>query len=101
MYWFATAYVILYLLSPFINKFLNSINKNKFICFLILFGLISIKFFPKIFSYSNEIIWFIYMYCVGAYIKLYGIKILENKSTSVEKKMDKNNNCLGVYELFI
>lgn len=86
-YWFITAYLYLLLFSPFINKLLNNltqINHKKLLIILTIFLVIM----PTIF-YSDGmigstatpigIILFVYIYCIGAYIKLYGIKMFENK----------------------
>ena len=87
-YWFATSYVILYTLSPFLNKFLKSISKEKYkILLLILIGFYSI--IPTMqFKITNSVdgtIWLTIVYMIGAYIRLYGIEIdsLKNKTKNI------------------
>ena len=81
-YWFITIYIGLYILSPFINKFIKSISqKNLQVLFIILFILFTI--IPTITSTTNfmgNLQWFIFMYMIGAYIQLYGINKIK-KST--------------------
>lgn len=76
MYWFIPSYLGLYMLSPFLNKLLNSLDKNKYI-YLICMFMIGLIILPQSFAFNNYvggISWFIFLYIVGAYFKLYGIK---------------------------
>lgn len=77
-YWFITGYVFLYLLSPLINKFVKSLSKKQFdytiILLFIVFVLIgTINPINRTLSLSSgySLIWMIYLYFVGAYIKLH------------------------------
>jgi len=78
-YWFITNYLILYIFSDYINKFINAITKKQIENFIIItfviFSLIPIISGGKIlnndgFNFYN----FIYLYIIGAYLKLYPIK---------------------------
>lgn len=79
-YWFLNIYIILYLLSPFLNKLISSINRNEYrVLLLILFITCSIiprvtlnSFFDNSDGYS--LIQFIFMYLIGAYLNKYGIE---------------------------
>lgn len=84
LWWFASAYFVLYLLSPFINKLLNGISQKSFIGLLLLetllwgvLGIISRHGFQ-----SNELISMIYIYTIGAYIRLYknDVKLSKGKN---------------------
>lgn len=81
LWWFASAYFVLYLLSPFINKLLNTMSQKSFIRLLILetlmWGIIGILSFRGF--QSNELISLTYFYTIGAYIKLYKNDIKLNK----------------------
>ncbi len=88
-YWFATAYVLLYILSPYINKFIHSIEKETFLKLLMTviflwsvipttFGIINSN--TETFLFYNRFIWMIVMYLIGSYIRLYNIKNLKSKS---------------------
>ena len=91
-YWFATAYVLLYIMSPYINTFIHSIKKETFIKLLItvillwsiiptIFGII--KNDTETLLYYNRFIWMMVMYLIGAYIRLYNIKFFEKKNKSL------------------
>lgn len=76
-YWFLANYVLLYLISPILNKVINNSNKNDFRkILLVLFLIISVL--PSLtaqvafdnnngYSLSN----FILLYFIGAYLRLY------------------------------
>lgn len=74
MYWFATAYVVMYILTPFINPFikrLSQVNHLKLILLLVtLWSIIPVFTFGQAPGYSN-LGWFILLYMIAAYIKLY------------------------------
>lgn len=81
-YWFVTTYIILYLLTPFINKMLKQLTKKEYEKFVIILIIIQ-SIIPMIFLVENTISnlgWFILIYSIGAYIKLYPNKYFENKS---------------------
>lgn len=72
-YWFATAYILLYVFSPFINIFLNSLNKEKYIVFIGL-EIATFSILPIVTNndfYGNELIQFIMFYSIGGYIRLH------------------------------
>ena len=76
-YWFVNCYLVMYLLSPFINKFINSLDKQEFkkilIILIIIFSVMTVL--PSDMSLDSTggygIIWFICLYLTGAYIRLY------------------------------
>lgn len=87
-YWFASTYLYMYILFPFINKLAHSINKNEYKFLLIILtimfsGIYSILYGSN--SYQTgvgifeTISWFIYLYLLAGYIRMYGIKFFENK----------------------
>lgn len=75
MYWFVTAYVVMYLLAPYINIFLDSLSKKEFQFLLLL--LLFIYFFGT--TFQNQAIGFkfdeastiIGVYPFGCYIRKY------------------------------
>lgn len=77
MYWFASAYIAMYLLSPFINKLLNNINRENYKMLIIVLGII-LSVIPTFIPYANictsDLVWFIYMYIIAAYIQKYNIE---------------------------
>lgn len=74
LYWFITVYVILMVLSPFINKFVDSIDKTtyqKLIVFLVIIGSIIPSLMLGYSKIINELGWFIILYLIAGYIKKY------------------------------
>ena len=77
-YWFVTAYIIMYLLSPFINKCLNNITQTQHLL-LIAFLLFLQTILPYLFSnYLGNVGWFITLYAIGAFIKNYSFNLYNN-----------------------
>ena len=78
---FTGTFFLLYLLIPFINILINNLNKKQF---SILLG-IAIFYFTIISTFSifnntfNEITWYIIVYMIGAFIKLYPNKFDNSK----------------------
>lgn len=75
-YWYFTKYFGLYLLIPFINTLIKSITKAQFkvlIGTLISFCILSIVSTNDLFNINNgySITWFIIMYLIGSYIRIY------------------------------
>ncbi len=72
-YWFITVYVILYLLSPYINQFIKNISKKDLGKLLIMLMVIQ-SIIPSVlfanFQFST-IMWSIMLYMIGAYINKY------------------------------
>ena len=82
-WWFASAYFVLYLLHPFLNKLLHSIDKSlfqKLLLLLVLFWSIIPTFMTSSFE-GNTLLWFITLYAIAGYIKLYGL----NKKFSIKQ----------------
>lgn len=76
-YWFITAYVGMYFFSPFINKLIKVLKQDKFKILLII-SLILFSIIPTLAqtsSFMGNLQWFIFVYMIGAYIRLYDIKI--------------------------
>lgn len=89
-YWFASAYILLYFLSFYLNICISHMDKRTYQNLLFLLLMI-FSFIPTIlgffknttegFFYYSRFIWFVILYLIGAYIRIYGIKILEKKKT--------------------
>lgn len=85
-YWFVTGYIVLMLISPFLNKFIKSLSKESFIKLLLLLfvmwsifptftptfmsGPVATNFIGSSFQYV-PIIWFVVVYFVGSFIRLH------------------------------
>ncbi len=72
-WWFASAYFVLYLFSPFINLFLKQLDKQNYKKMLILMTICwcLIPTFITVTFESNSLIWFFYLYSLAGYIRLY------------------------------
>lgn len=83
--WFVTCYLLLCLLIPFLNPFLKALEQKSFAKLLII--LFAIRFITPLFdtktfwSTSHGLEQFIFLYFIGAYIRLHGFqtKLLQNK----------------------
>lgn len=72
-YWFATSYVLLYVFSPYINSLINSLDRRSHLNLILL--LVTIwSIIPTILTANldfSSIGWFITLYIIAAYIRLY------------------------------
>lgn len=93
-YWFVTCYVALYVLSPFLNSFINTLVKSgqnvyrKFLVVLLVFFSVipSILYFSPWLNWggSSGIVWFIVLYFIGGYIRNYAsIENLQKNKTRI------------------
>lgn len=76
-WWFASTYLILFLLHPFINRLIKALDKKNYQKLLILLVIIW-SIIPTIAPstvQSNSLLWFITLYLIAGYIKLYGISL--------------------------
>ena len=78
MYWFVTAYFGMYILSPYLNILANSLSQKEYIRFLLIqftmFSLVSSYGFDTfIVKAGYSFLWFIFLYYLGGYIKLYNL----------------------------
>lgn len=77
--WFAKAYLLLYLLFPAINYILKRISKKTFERYLLIFGLLwTVLPVIDLYEHGNIRITVIYIYTIGAYIRMHGINILKS-----------------------
>lgn len=89
-YWFASTYVILYLIYPYLNKLVNNISKITYRNLLVILAFIFSILYSIMYKSSNlisgvggELVWFVFLYLLAGYIRLYGIKFLENKKRNI------------------
>lgn len=81
-YWYLIPYGFLFLLSPYINRLLDGMDRRKFIKTILIWGsvmmlieispILSLDWF--IGNYMS-IVWFVYIYVIGAYLGRYGFTI--------------------------
>lgn len=74
-YWFATAYVVLMLLSPFFNAFVRTATRRQFTTLLLAFFVL-IAIVPLFTKREFPIYYFWLLYLTGAYVQKHGIPVL-------------------------
>lgn len=77
---FTSAYLVFFLFIPFLNKLIHSLNERQHICLLLLCGFLytflgTVPYFSVTFNYVS---WFIVLYFISSYIRLYPKKIYSN-----------------------
>lgn len=83
-YWFATDYAVLLTLSPLLNKLIHALSKREHVVtntiLVTLFCVIPTFFFWSRATLGNgfEFTWFITLYFIAAYIRIYGINWKKN-----------------------
>lgn len=92
--WFIVNYIILYFISPFLNKMLKSLDKSSYkkliIIILLIWSLIP-TITKNAWTFSN-LDGFIVMYIIGAYLRLY---------TNEETNNNNNNLKIAVLGIFL
>lgn len=82
-YWFVTAYVIMYLFAPVLAAGVKAVDEKTLrtiILALLVFTSVEKTIFPMLIpidDYGYSFGWFLVLFLVAAYMKLYGIKFLE------------------------
>ena len=74
-WWFASTYLVLYLIHPALNKLLQSLSKKEYQR-LLLFMLVIWSLIPTITNtrfQSNSLLEFVLYYSIAGYIKIYGL----------------------------
>lgn len=83
VFWYFTAYFILFLAIPFINKFIFDIDENvakkAFVIIVVLFSVLNILTDPFQLQDGCSITWIVLMYILGALARR--IKLFENKTS--------------------
>lgn len=77
-YWFVTTFLGLYLLSPILNSIIDKLT-NKELTYMVLIGFLLFVIYYNFFFFTDNlnfggatgIVWFVYLYVVGAYFKKY------------------------------
>ena len=76
-WWFASTYFVLYLMHPYLNKLLHSIEKSiyqRLLLLLVVCWSIIPTFTTSSFQ-SNSLLWFVTLYSIAGYIRLYGLNV--------------------------
>lgn len=87
-YWFATAYIIMYIFSPILAYAAKTMTRRQ-LALTIWLMLIPLSFANTILPYGmphddlgNSFVWFLCLFMIAAYIRMYGLKIIGNKVSS-------------------
>ena len=101
-YWFITAYIIMYLLSPVLSVAAKNMSKEQLkgtIMGLLLFFAVSKSVLPVELTIDNkgyDGLWFICVYLVAAYMRLYGISFFTKKETGCRGLLVYLLGCAGM-----
>ena len=84
-YWFITSYIVLYVLAPILNVFINNVTKKQLTVFLIAF--FSLEFYFStlgvIFDSGYSPLHFIGLYLIGQYLRKYPPEFSHSKTSSL------------------
>lgn len=88
-YWFATAYVVMYMLSPVLAVAVKNLSQKQLktviialLCFFCLPKSINPYLIPTD-SYGYDFGWFICLFLIAGYIRMYGIRFFSSKAKSL------------------
>ncbi len=101
-YWFATSYLILYLFAPFLAAGIRKMEKKTLqiiISFLLIYYCVWKSIVPATLAtdrYGYDYGWFLCLFLVAAYIRLYGLPFLEKRRNAV---LFYTLMCLGIFAL--
>lgn len=87
-YWFITAYVILYIMVPVLSEGVKHLSRKQHVW--VIAGLLAVFSLPKtilpvfipIDRYGYDFGWFLCLFLIAAYIRLYGISLFNRKIIS-------------------
>lgn len=83
--WFATVYIVLYMVIPYINILINSLNKKQHfqLCMISVFIFSIIPTITTSDVLFSNFVWFIMLYLIAAYIRKYPNKYTENVKNNI------------------
>lgn len=87
-YWFATAYVVLYLFAPFLGQAVRRLSKKQFgqlLALLLFLFSVSKSVLPVDLPMDTggyDALWFLCLFLVAAYLRLYGIPFFGGRGRS-------------------
>ena len=73
-YWFISTYLLLYILAPYLNRLINSLNRKEFVWYLITLSIL-VCYWGGVMKGANcgnrSIMLFVFLYSIGRFIRLY------------------------------
>ena len=85
VWWFASTYFVLYMIHPYLNRFLHSMDKllyQRYLMLLLLMWCIVPTFLGAAFA-GNNLCWFVTLYSLAGYYRLYGFNKRATKYVGV------------------
>lgn len=88
VYWFCTAYVLMYLFSPVLKRGIKKMKQKQLGAIIIVLLIYECAFKTLLpvrleaDKMGYDVIWFLIMFLVASYIKLYGLKLLKSAQTA-------------------
>ena len=87
-YWFVTAYIIMYVLSPIMNAAVNTLSRKQLkwsilgllVWFCFIKSIVPVMFVTD--HYGYDFGWFICLYLIAAYIRKYDVTLFDNAKRS-------------------
>ena len=104
-YWFVSAYVLMFLFTPVLNAAVHGMKKRQLqtaIVILLIMESLSKTVIPVRLELDNlgyDAYWFMVVYLIAAYIRLYGIPFLEKKGGRAAACYI--GACLGMYGFYV
>lgn len=101
-YWFATAYILMYLFAPVLAAGVKQLTRNQLktmiVLLLIVFSVSKslLPFQLSIDEHGYDVVWFLCLFLVAAYIRLYGISKIEK---SRQGFLVYGISCVGIFML--
>ena len=74
-YWFMSTYLVLYALTPFINKLINACSFKELVILVVFLYFIQLEIPYVINNFISNVGWFIMLYIIGGMIRLYPNKL--------------------------
>lgn len=106
-YWFITAYIIMYLLSPILSTAAKNMSREQLrgtIVALLLFFAVSKSVLPFQLVIDNkgyDGLWFVCVFLVAAYMRLYGIPFFTAKENGKRGVLCYVAGSLGIYGIML
>lgn len=83
VWWFMTAYVMVYLVSPFIEKGMELVDKRRILYILFAMAMIEILCIPMRVNWGSQFFGMLFIYMIGRYMKLNNISLNKKQSANL------------------
>lgn len=81
-WWFISCYVVLFLLSPLLNKAIEVFNRKEFVLVLVLLTIVNVYFGYYWHQHNTDgynLVQFVYIYFIGAFLHKYPLSVLDRR----------------------